>query len=210
MSHCSSLWQRTGNSEILTLTQTRESKKLNLSNKIAPFLACVSEKPLKNTKRRKLEKFPLPVECDNSYPLKLDAMSRSLSRFREERGQATEQAAAVLEALLSLQEQPSQDRETDPIMLSSAIKTAISLHGNVVAHFNLGSRKSIIKHLNKENHPFIFQTRVVLKPLVSLIGCLVACSARISVDTHTHTHTDKQTIYCNPRMHAEGLIRHDR
>ena len=120
-------------------------------------------------------------------------MSRSLSRFREERGQATEQAAAVLEALLSLQEQPSQDRETDPIMLSSAIKTAIALQGNVVAHFNLGRRKSIIKHLNKENHPFIFQARVVLKLLVSLIGCLVACSARISVDTHTHTH--RQTNY---------------
>ena len=40
-----------------------------------------------------------------------------------------------------------------------------------------------------------------LKPLVSPIGCLVACSGRISVDTHTHTHThkDRQTNYCNPR-----------
>ena len=36
---------------------------------------------------------------------------------------------------------------------------------------------------------FIFQVGVVLKPLVSFIGRLVACSARISVDTHTHTHT---------------------
>ena len=39
---------------------------------------CVSEKPLKNTKRRKLEKFPLPVECDNSYPLKLDESNVAL------------------------------------------------------------------------------------------------------------------------------------
>ena len=33
------------------------------------------------------------------------------------------------------------------------------------------------------------QAHVVLKPLVSLIGRLVACSARISVDTQTQTHT---------------------
>ena len=38
-----------------------------------------------------------------------------------------------------------------------------------------------------------------MKPLVSRIGRLVACSARISVDrqtdthTHTHTHTHTQT-----------------
>ena len=50
----------------------------------------------------------------------------------------------------------------------------------------------------QENHPFIFQARVVLKLLV---GRLVACSARISVDTHT----DRQTDYCKPsmRMRAE-------
>ena len=45
----------------------------------------------------------------------------------------------------------------------------------------------------------IFQVRVVLKPLVSLIGHLVAYSARISVDTHTDRQTDRQTNYCNPR-----------
>ena len=53
----------------------------------------------------------------------------------------------------------------------------------------------------QENRLIIFQVRVVLKPLVSLIGHLIACSARISVDTHTHTHThtDRQNDYCNPR-----------
>jgi hypothetical protein len=38
-------------------------------------------------------------------------------------------------------------------MLSSAIKTAISLQGNAVAHFNLERRKSIMKHLNKDLQP---------------------------------------------------------
>ena len=44
-----------------------------------------------------------------------------------------------------------------------------------------------------ENRLVNFQVRVVLKPLVSLISHLVACSARVSVDTHTHTQTDRQT-----------------
>ena len=52
----------------------------------------------------------------------------------------------------------------------------------------------------QQNRPFNFQARVVLKPLVSLLGRLVACSARISVDTHTHTHaaTNRQTNFRNP------------
>ena len=53
---------------------------------------------------------------------------------------------------------------------------------------------------SQENRLFIFQARVVLKPLVLLIGSLVACSARISVDTHTDTQTHRKTDnYCNPR-----------
>ena len=32
---------------------------------------------------------------------------------------------------------------------------------------------------------FGLQVRMVLKPLVSLIGCLVACSERIAADKHT-------------------------
>ena len=35
----------------------------------------------------------------------------------------------------------------------------------------------------QENHRFVFQVRVVLKTLVSLIGRLVACSARITGDS---------------------------
>ena len=53
--------------------------------------------------------------------------------------------------------------------------------------------------LFKENRHFVFQAPVVLKPLVSVTGRLVACSARISVDGQTDTLTDRQTNYCNPR-----------
>ena len=52
--------------------------------------------------------------------------------------------------------------------------------------------------LFQENRHFYFQALIVLKPLVSLIAHLVACSARIAGDTQTHT----QTKYCNPRWHA--------
>ena len=56
----------------------------------------------------------------------------------------------------------------------------------------------------QENRPFIFQACVVLKPLVSLMGRLVACSARISVDTHTDR---QQTTTVTLAAHARrGLI----
>ena len=58
---------------------------------------------------------------------------------------------------------------------------------------------------------FVFQARVVLKQLVSLIGRLVACSPRISVDTHTHRHTDRQqTNYCNPRCACAPRVNKDK
>ena len=41
-----------------------------------------------------------------------------------------------------------------------------------------------------------------MKPLVSLIGRLVACSVKISVDTHKHTHTTKPSL----RMRTEGFM----
>ena len=47
----------------------------------------------------------------------------------------------------------------------------------------------------QENRHIRFLALVALKLLVSLISRLVACSARIVVDTHTHTQND----YCNPR-----------
>ena len=39
----------------------------------------------------------------------------------------------------------------------------------------------------------IFQARVPLKPLVSLISRLVACSSRINIDTQIDRQTDRQT-----------------
>ena len=50
-----------------------------------------------------------------------------------------------------------------------------------------------------------FQAQVVLKQLVSLIGCLVACSARTSVDTHTH----RQTNYSNPHCACTPRVSKD-
>ena len=43
----------------------------------------------------------------------------------------------------------------------------------------------------QKNRHFVFHALVALKCLVSLLGRLVACSARIVLDT--------QTNYCNPR-----------
>ena len=51
------------------------------------------------------------------------------------------------------------------------------------------------------NRIIIFQVRAVLKTLVSLIGHLEPCSARIAADIQTERHTDghTQTEYRHPR-----------
>ena len=50
----------------------------------------------------------------------------------------------------------------------------------------------------QENHHFSFQVHVVLKTLVSLMGRLKPCNARIAAERDRQTgHT--QTKYCNPR-----------
>ena len=55
----------------------------------------------------------------------------------------------------------------------------------------------------QENHLFNFQACVVLKPPVSLIGRLVACSTIISVDTQRLTST--RSVYLNgTRSHNDG------
>ena len=64
----------------------------------------------------------------------------------------------------------------------SRVSTETHLHSALFACFH----SIIISRMQsfQENRPFSFQARVVLKPLVSLIGRRVA---RISIDTHTHT-----------------------
>ena len=67
----------------------------------------------------------------------------------------------------------------------------------------------------QENRLSIFQDLIVMKPLISLISCPVACSAIIAVDTHTdthtHTHTHKpNTVTLAVHMHAhQELTRYD-
>ena len=50
-----------------------------------------------------------------------------------------------------------------------------------------------LKFLCEYQDPYCFQALVALKLLVSLISRLVACSARIVVDTQTDRQTDTQT-----------------
>ena len=59
--------------------------------------------------------------------------------------------------------------------------------------FSLFSRHISRTQSFQQNRHVIFPALVALKLLVSLISRLVACSARIVVDTHTHTLTHTQT-----------------
>ena len=79
-------------------------------------------------------------------------------------------------------------------------KPSVIMH---IGFFTLFSRHISGTQSFLENQPFIFQARVVLKPLVSLIGRLVACSDRISVDTQT----DKPTTVTLAAHARRGLTK---
>ena len=71
--------------------------------------------------------------------------------------------------------------------------------------FRLFSRHISRTQSFQENRPF-FLARVVLKPLVLLIGRLVACSSRISVDRQAHRETDKPTTVTLAAHACRGVI----
>ena len=82
----------------------------------------------------------------------------------------------------------------------------------LIDEFGHATRSVTVQFLALERSRFrkialFFQAHVVLKPLVSLIGRLVACSARISVDTQTHRQTDKPTTVTLAVHARRGLTR---
>jgi len=123
------------------------------------MLAEVTSKPLKNMKRcQLLECFPLPAECDQAYPPKLDDSISLIipdSSRKEDRLLCHLQQFTMdsLGALLCLQEQLVEGKMSDPKQGRAAVKTSITLLGNAAAHFNLERRKSAMKHLNKDLQP---------------------------------------------------------
>ena len=56
---------------------------------------------------------------------------------------------------------------------------------------------------------FFVQARIVLQPLVSLIGYLVACSAWIAADRQTDSRTHTQTKYRNPRCACAPRVKNE-
>ena len=76
------------------------------------------------------------------------------------------------------------------------------MHIGFLAGFHGISRTQSFLENRLEN----FQVRVVLKPLVSLISHLIACSARISADTQTDRQTDKPTTVTLAAHARRGLI----
>ena len=63
---------------------------------------------------------------------------------------------------------------------------------------------SVIRQSFRQNRHTIFHAPVALKLLVSLISCLVACSARIVVDRQTDRHTERLLQPLRAAHHAEG------
>ena len=73
--------------------------------------------------------------------------------------------------------------------------------------FRLFSRHISGTQSFQENRLFYFHAFVALKLLVSLIGRLVACTARISVDRQTDKQTDRPSTVTLAAHARRGLIR---
>ena len=74
-------------------------------------------------------------------------------------------------------------------LLEKTKNTKVQTLGSAYWPFRLFSWHISRTQSFQENRLTVFHVRVVLKQLVSLIGHLVACSARISVDTRTDRTT---------------------
>ena len=82
----------------------------------------------------------------------------------------------------------SADREDCAVYAAYCYPTSIELDLGGARVELVGTYPWTVRRLG-----FIFQAPVALNPLVSLMGRLVACSARISGDTYTQTQTDRTT-----------------
>ena len=119
-----------------------------LTKDTVKFLRSVVEKPLKNNKRKALaNKFPLP-SCDPAHPPKLDESivclipktARSYDRFLSKLQQFSMDAMGPL---IYLQEQMEAKTQVEGDTLKAALKSSLTLSGNVAAHVSVERRKCI-------------------------------------------------------------------
>ena len=97
-----------------------------------------------------------------------------------------------------LPEPPRYTERADQVVVSPVLLCILA--------FSLGFTAYLSNAVVSGNSPFTFQAGVVLKPLVSLMGHLVACSARISVGTHRQTDSNPRCA-CAPRVNKVLLFR---
>ena len=113
-------------------------------------------KPLKNTKHRQLPNV-FPRQRNVTRPILHESISLIIpdSSQKEDRLLRRLQQFTMdsLGALLYLQEQLAEWSMADPKKIRAAVKTSITLLGNVAVHFNLKCRRSAMKHLNKDLQP---------------------------------------------------------
>ena len=132
--------------------------RLTSSAKTLDLLRNATAKPLKNDKRRTITaKYPLPA-CDQAHTPRLDdeiacivpkgaeTHDRYLSKLQQF-------ALDALGAICWLYEGLSSEEGISSTKAKEVLETSIALLGNASAHFSTESRKSVMKHLNKDLRP---------------------------------------------------------
>ena len=128
------------------------------SARTVKMLKAVTEKPLKNEKRKKITtKYPLP-SCDQAHTPKLDEdisciVPKAAKTYDRYLSKLQQFSLDALGPITRLHEEILADEAVNLTKAKEAVEAAIVLLGNATAHFSTERRKSMMKHLNKDLRP---------------------------------------------------------
>ena len=129
-----------------------------LSVRTIKILKAVTEKPIKNEKRKSItNKCPLP-SCDYAHTPKLDddiacIVPKSAKTYYCYLSKLQQFSLDALGPIAWLHKQMLLEGAVDPSKAKEAVEASIALLGNATAHFSMERRKSVMKHMNKDLHP---------------------------------------------------------
>ena len=132
--------------------------KLTPSGRTIKILKSVTEKPIKNQKRKGItNKFPIP-SCDYAHTPKLDddiacIVPKSAKTYDRYLCKLQQFSLDALGPMVWLHEQMLSQEPVDPSKAKEAVEASIALLGNASAHFSVERRKSLMKHMNKDLRP---------------------------------------------------------
>ena len=128
------------------------------SVRIVKILKAITERPIKNEKRKSItNKYPLP-SCDYAHTPNLDddiscIVPKSAKTYDRYLSKLQQFSLDALGPMVWLHEQMLSEGEVDPTKAKEAVEASIALLGSATAHFSMERRKSVMKHMNKDLRP---------------------------------------------------------